>query len=161
MSHFWRDFNKTIQYEQALPIIYHRLYPNASKLIHQNQEFDADYLIKNNKAELKCDFTKHNNFFFEKIKNVRKNKYGGPWQSLYEYDSKWFMYWFVSDKNQNQWNLYIFNNKLLIEWLDKNYNKYRELIINNIEYESIGIAVPINDMPNSLFKMKKMEFKND
>lgn len=161
MSHFWRDFNKTTPYEQALPVIYHKLYPYASQLIHLAKEFDADYLIKDKKAELKVDFTKHPNFFFEKIKNVRKNKLGGPWQSLYEYHAKWFLYWFVSDKNQNQWNLYVFDNKQLIKWLDMFYNNYRELKINNEEYESIGIAVPITDMPNSLFKIKKMEYHND
>jgi len=160
MSHFWRDFEKTQPFEKAFINIYNQNHQKASKLIHINEKFDADFLIKNNKAELKCDFTKHSNFFFEKIKNVRKNKYGGPWQSLYEYDCKWFIYWFVSSKNINQWNCYVFDNKNLIEWLDENYDKFKEFKINNQEYDSIGISVPVDQMPRDLFKIKKMVKEN-
>ena len=145
----WKsDFKKGEKFEKKF---YEWYQQNSTNKIEWLQEkYEADFLINNFKVELKSDFTEHSNFFLEYFSNMETNRQGGPWQAA-KYNAKYFIYWFVDERNKNQWNCYSFKTKELLEWMSIHKNEYQTRKKENDGFTTLGIIVPVNELSNQKF----------
>lgn len=135
------------------------LFPNNFKM---NTDFDGDLIINNkHKFELKTDTYKSGNFFFERKSNVRLDNDGSVWQSKH-HECKYFAFYMIRYDVVCVWET-----DILLEWLENNISNYGEIIVENKTKESMGYAIPFNDVKhlckdiinlkkiNNYFKTKK------
>lgn len=119
---------------------YHKELPRHSVI------FDYDLTIrKDERVELKTDFTESKNFFIERYGNTEKLKEGGPWQIKDKAD--YFVYFFIKSKI-----FYWFNPVQLCNFLDKNIDKFQQRKVFNPGYFSTGLLVPIIDIEHLLVR---------
>jgi hypothetical protein len=139
---YWDDtYDKSKKYEA----MFFDLFKTKSKkpIQYLGGKDEPDFIVGNDKVELKSDFHKDsNNVFVEIIANTYKNTDGGPYQSL-KYGTKFFLNWFPLDNGEN---LFVFNNSEFCSWLDLNKDKYRECKIKNKNYYTIGILIPKDEL---------------
>jgi hypothetical protein len=144
MAEFSNDLERGLFYEELFYKEIKEIYPEK-EIKHLNKEFEADFEINSVKVELKSDFTKYTNFFMEIFSNYATRRRGGPWQA-HGYKAKYFLYWFCSDENINQWSCYSFEVDELVSWLDINMYSYPMKFVNNGKYNTFGCPVPIKDL---------------
>ena len=155
---FEKDLKKAQKYEEMFATIYNKTtYFGFMKW--NDEKYTADYTVEINdstfQAEIKIDFTKYNNFFLEKYSNKNTKRIGGPRQAQ-KYGAKFFVYWFVSEKNAHQWECYIFKTDELVRWLDENEKKYQIKEVKNKTHTTTGYAIPIQHLSSlEFFKKEK------
>lgn len=152
-AEFKNDFERGIFYEELFYKEIKKKYQDKD-VKWLNKEFEADFKINSVKLELKSDFTKYTNFFMEIFSNYATRRIGGPWQAK-QYDAKYFLYWFCSDENKNQWRCYSFEVDELVKWLDKNMYSYSMKFVNNGKYNTFGCPIPIKHLENKSWCRKK------
>ena len=131
MSNFQNDLKRGAIGET----IFHQMMPHLEKL-GRTADFRCPYT--GNTFEIKCDFTTHENFFFETMSDVEKGKIGGPWRSLSE-KTTFFVYLFAKTGQG-----YIISTRQLvnaIEKLQKN-EKLRVVDVRNRAWITRGVLVP-------------------
>ena len=157
MKDFKKDLEKARKYEEKFSQLYNQSDLNGH-VTWKDEKFDADYEIEINgrkfKAEIKIDFTKHNNFFIEHFSNLESGRLGGPLQAL-KYGAKFFIYWFVSEFNKHQWDCYVFDTIKLINWMERYGYDYRYADVHNIGYVTRGNIVPIDILASQPFCKKR------
>jgi len=157
MSNFFNDLNRAKKYEELFQDLY-----NDSTYIGEvkwnDMKYFPDYIIniKDNHffGEIKIDFTHYDSFFIERYSNVKSKRLGGPWGAL-KYGAHYFIYWFISEKNQHQWECFIFRTHELVQWLYDNENNYKMRYVGNDEYVTCGYSIPISHLENMNFTKKR------
>ncbi len=146
---FVSDLERAKVYEEQFAKKYNIKHQNT-RMEWLDTKFQPDFKVESHDifrnsffVEIKIDFTKHTNFFMEFLSNVKKETKGGPWQAQ-KYEAKYFVYWFVSPKNKNQWNCYVFETDKLVEWLDENKTRYQAYDVPNRTYKTRGYIIPIS-----------------
>lgn len=158
MAEFSNDLERGLFYEELFYKEIKKIYPEK-EIKHLNKEFEVDFEINSVKVELKSDFTKYTNFFMEIFSNYATRRIGGPWQGK-EYGAKYFLYWFCSDKNINQWSCFSFEVDELVKWLDTNMYAYPMKFVNNGKYNTFGCPVPVKHLENKSWCRKKYIVSN-
>jgi hypothetical protein len=157
-SNWERDFQKGEKGEKEFYGYLKRRYPNKNiKWLQKAHE--ADFMIDDDKVELKTDFTKHTNFFIEYFSNIDTRRMGGPYQAS-EYNARHFIYWFVDKRNPYQWCCFRFLLKELIDWLNINKNCYQTRRKLNKGFVTLGHIIPIETLSKQSFcKIIRIEVK--
>lgn len=133
MSNFARDLKRGQKGESLLL----ERFPTLIKA----EVRDYDFLTPSGlKVETKFDGTKYTNIFLEVISNSNKESPGGPYQSLLK-EVDLFIYVFERD---NSTHVYRVND--LVWFLFKTKGKYDQKKVWNKTYNSLGYAIPIEDL---------------
>jgi hypothetical protein len=133
MSNFKLDLARGQRGEQALL----ERFPTLIKTDGRAYDFVT---VDGLKIETKFDSTKYSNIFLEVIRNDNNQTPGGAWQSLFK-QADLFVYVFERDNST-----YCYKVHDLVWFLFQTKGKYDEKRIWNRGYNSIGYAIPIEDL---------------
>lgn len=134
-------FKKSLEIGKAGEAALQKLWPDLVPLDGRG----ADFFLSSTgeTVEVKTDsysMAATSNFFIELMRDVEKERIGGPAQALMHGSSLW-VYWFIKDKVA-----FVFETRDLVAWLKENYTKYPQRNIKNMGWTTVGILVPREDL---------------
>lgn len=114
-----------------------KYWPGLEKLDGRKSDFRV--IETGELLELKSDqynMFNTDNFFIERFSNFDKKSPGGPWQAL-EHGSNIWVYMYRPNKV-----IFIFNTPALVAFLDQHLTEYKECLVKNTSWITVGYKVP-------------------
>jgi hypothetical protein len=102
-----------------------------------------DMRLKHHGIELKSDTRSSEdtgNFAIERYSDMERKTDGGPWRSVRD-GIKYYFYWFIQDDY-----FFVSYAKKLVEFIEKNEHKYRQVKIPNKRWTTLCYLVPVSEL---------------
>ena len=149
------SFKKSLEIGKAGEAALQKLWPDLVQLPGRHSDFFLQSTGET--VEVKTDsysMSATANFFIELMRDVERERIGGPAQSLIHGSSLW-VYWFIKDKVA-----FIFETRDLVAWLKENHMKYPQRNIKNNGWTTVGILVPREDL-KALYTRRELHETTD